>query len=571
MTRPKAVFPIRSGGLIVLLVLLLHVPLHAQERTVGLLLNTEDAWEGYTLFAPLRSTTTYLIDMEGRLVHSWPGEATPGLIAYLLPGGRLLRTELQRNLSFRMGGGGGHIVLRDWEGDILWDFLYSNSEHHQHHDIEVLPNGNILMIAWERKSREECIAAGVAENRVPADGLYPDHIIEVRPDQQGGGTIVWEWHLWDHLVQDVDSTKANYGVVEEHPELIDVNAALTGTDVRQPDWWHTNSVDYNAELDQILLSVRNYSEIWIIDHGTTTAEAAGHSGGRRGRGGDLLYRYGNIRNYHSGAQVFRQLYVQHDAHWIADGLPGAGNILIFSNGDQTMGEFSAVLEITPPLENDGTYRLGTGGVFGPETPAWSYTAPDPHDFFAHNISRSQRLPNGNTLICYGPFGEFFEVTPDGETVWRYLNPVTHDGPMQQGDEPTGSSLSTDNNVFRCYRFPADSPHLQGRDLTPGDYIERYPTAVGERLSRPSGLTLASNYPNPFTTATTVRFTTSETQPVLLDVADALGRRVAVLTDARMEAGTHLVRWEPGLLPAGVYVLRLQTPSTRVSRPILLRR
>ena len=100
---------------------------------------------------------------------------------------------------------------------------------------------------------------------------------------------------------------------------------------------HTNSVAYNPELDQIMLSIHEFSEVWIIDHGTTTAEAASHSGGRRGKGGDLLYRWGNPRAYRTGSNVDQRLFAQHCAHWIPAGLPGAGHMLVFNNGNRSSG------------------------------------------------------------------------------------------------------------------------------------------------------------------------------------------------------------------------------------------
>ena len=103
----------------------------------------------------------------------------------------------------------------------------------------------------------------------------------------------------DHLIQDFDASKANYGEVAEHPELIDLNFRLSETtNYRDPsDWIHSNGIDYNPELDQIVLSPSNFSEVWIIDHSTTRTEAAGSNGGNSGKGGDLLYRWGNPRAY----------------------------------------------------------------------------------------------------------------------------------------------------------------------------------------------------------------------------------------------------------------------------------
>ena len=95
-----------------------------------------------------------------------------------------------------------------------------------------------------------------------------------------GGEVVWEWHLWDHLIQDADKDKANFGDVGAHPERVDINYNVVAGQRANPDWTHFNAVAYNAELDQVVVSLRNFSEIWILDHGTTTREAGGHTGGK---------------------------------------------------------------------------------------------------------------------------------------------------------------------------------------------------------------------------------------------------------------------------------------------------
>ncbi|CAK8718630.1 hypothetical protein KKHLCK_07795 [Candidatus Electrothrix laxa] len=151
-------------------------------------------------------------------------------------------------------------------------------------------------------------------------------------------------------------------------------------------------------MDQILFSVRQQSEIWVIDHSTTTEEAAGHTGGNRGKGGDLLYRWGNPAVYRAGSSADQQLFVQHDAEWIESGYPGEGNILIFNNGDgRADGEYSAIMEIEPPVDSSGNYALTLGEAYGPAAPVWSYTASPSTDFYADHISGQQRQPNGNTL------------------------------------------------------------------------------------------------------------------------------------------------------------------------------
>lgn len=233
------------------------------------------SYEGYNLFSPLNATTTYLMDNSGSILHSWASAYRPGLSVYLLPTGELLRTGTVGNSTFSAGGAGGIVQTLDWDGNVTWSFEYSDTTHLQHHDVARLPDGHILLIAWEYKSGSDAMAQGRDPGTLGDSELWPDTIIEVDPGASAGSEIVWEWHVWDHLIQDYDPTKPNYGTVADHPERINLNYTANTS----ADWNHINSVDYNAEHDQILLSVHNFSEIWIIDHSTTTAEAAGHSGG----------------------------------------------------------------------------------------------------------------------------------------------------------------------------------------------------------------------------------------------------------------------------------------------------
>ncbi|MBN2036427.1 MAG: aryl-sulfate sulfotransferase, partial [Chitinispirillaceae bacterium] len=252
------------------LLLLAYLSAPAQNRTVGVLSMTADTATGYTLFAPLSGTSTYLVDNFGREIKSWKSDKTSGASDYLLEDGSLLRCESMRNMSFNGGGSGGRVKRTSWDGQVMWTYDYSNSDHCQQHDIEYLPNGNVLLLAWEVKTAAEASARG----KTTTSNVWMDHVVEVKPSGSSGGEIVWEWHVWDHLVQEKDQSKENYGVVKDHPELVDINFNSSGA-----DWLHTNAVFYNEEFDQILISVVDLSEVWIIDHSTTKAEAASHSGG----------------------------------------------------------------------------------------------------------------------------------------------------------------------------------------------------------------------------------------------------------------------------------------------------
>jgi hypothetical protein len=349
-----------------------------------------------------------------------------------------------------------------------------------------MPNGNVLILAWEFRSQAECIAAGRDPSQLSQGELWPEHIIEVEPKGSDGGTIVWEWHAWDHLIQDFDPDQDNHGVVADHPELIDINH-MQGSNA---DWMHANAIDYNPELDQILINSPFLGEFWIIDHSTTTEEAAGHTGGNCGRGGDILYRWGNPQAYDRGTSDDRKFYNHHDARWIDAGLPGAGNFLVFNNGNgRPEGPFTTIEEIVPPVDEDGCYELERGLAYGPDEPMWIYMADPPTDFYSSFISGATRQPNGNTLICSGAWGEIFEVTPDLEpdTVWFYVSPVTSNGPVMQGVPIPPQGNSSANRMLRAERYPPDFPGFDGKDLTPMGPIETYPpSCTGDITGGPGG-------------------------------------------------------------------------------------
>ena len=442
-------------------------------RTVGLLHCTPEASPGYTLLVPSFYTKTYLLDVHGRVVHTWSTNLPAGTTAYLLPNGNLLRPGLLEHTKIlNSGGQGGQIQLLSWDSTLLWDYNYCQAGSHcQHHDVAPLPNGNVLIVAWERKTRAEALAAGMMASLLGNHTeIWVDHVVEVKPKGLTGGEVVWEWHVWDHYIQDHDASKDNFGVVASHPERMDINF-LTFMSVEN-DISHINSIDYNPELDQIALSYWATHEILIIDHSTTTAEAMGATGGKQKRGGDILYRWGNPQSYRAGTSADHKLFGQHDANWVEKGRPGAGNLMVFNNGmGRPGGLSSSVEEIAPPVSADGAYTLTADTAFAPAKPAWTFTTAKADDLFSPVGGSAQRLSNGNTLIASTTTGMLTEVNASGEVVWRYASPVNSFGPVKQGHKFTAFEQAHGPIVMKARRYAPTHKGLADRTLTPGGYLE----------------------------------------------------------------------------------------------------
>jgi hypothetical protein len=526
-------------------------------QTLGVVNITTDHSEGHVLFAPIPSTTTYLIDKCGHQVHSWPSGYRPGQAVYLLDDGSLMRTGNLPNNSFNGGGRGGMIERIAWDGTVLWSYQISDALQCAHHDIHVMPNGHILVIAWEKFSIPEALAAG----RNPAllgTSVWSEKIVELEPVAEHEANIVWEWHLWDHLVQEFDSTKANYAVVAAHPELMDLNYVKLPVNA---DWIHLNSIDYNAELDQIVLSSHNINELWVIDHSTSTAEAASHTGGTQGRGGDLLYRWGDPQAYDRGTTADRVFFGQHHIQWIDAGLPRAGDMLIFNNGlGRPDGAYSSIDILVPAMDANGGYPIAGTEPHGPAALDFTWTAEVPTSFYALNISGVQALANGGFMACHGPAGTFIELDANGEEVWRYVSPVNINGPMTQGDPATG------NTVFRCTYITPGHPGLQGHDLTPGAPIELQPLpdpCIALTTSEVGGPQDEVVFPQPANSTVQVQLAKGRN---CLSITDAQGRMAWMRTIEGMDAPTVL---DISMLPGGTYVLQVQQGEQRWTRPLVV--
>lgn len=456
----------------------------AQEKTVGALVNKPGAFDGYTLFSPAGNTTTYLVNNQGRMVHQWKSDYPPGNAVYLMEDGSLYRAGRTDDDRIRAGGAGGVIERFDWEGNVVWTYENSTAVTRAHHDFQVLPNGNVLVLAWELISEEDQLANGRNPEITPETGLWPEMILEIEPTGSEGGNVVWEWHAWDHLIQNFDETKSNFGDITAEIGKIDLNYVKEGKE--GSDWHHANSIHYDETLDQIMLSVLHFDEIWVIDHNTTTEEAKGEKG-------DLLFRWGNPFAYGIGKYEDRLLFGQHNAHWIADGLPDAGKIMIFNNGrDRPAGEFTSVVKINPVILTDGTYQKTLDNGYDPLDYYYEYRAAEPTDFYSWYISGAQQLSNGHLLINDGAHGTFFEIDNNEEIVWKYVNPVVGNGPLDQGQEPVSPNGDPLNAVFRVLKYNKSYGAFSGRTLIPGAFVEKIVI-----LDVPLALEI-NIYPNPAT-------------------------------------------------------------------------
>jgi hypothetical protein len=361
-------------------------------------------YDGFTFYAPQNGTQAYLLNMSGGIYHSWTFNSSDktGYSTYLLNNRILLRTVARSGNSFTGGPICGQVQKVDWDGNVIWNFVYSTTDYCSHHDVCAMPNGNVLMIVYERKTASEVSLAGSSQSIE----MWPDKIVEIEPSGASGGTVVWEWHIWDHLCQNIDPLKANYvSSISDHPELMNINYNTT------KDWTHLNGIDYNPELDQITFSSHSLNEIYVIDHSTTTAEAASHSGGNSGKGGDFLYRWGNPAAYQmAGVADFN---VVHDAHWVPADNPKYAGFLAGFNNKGGAGNKSCVDIISPPY-NGYNYSFTAGNAYGPATFSERITysgsaTPD--------NGNSHQLPNGNTLICTGMSSVIYEVDSNQNVVW----------------------------------------------------------------------------------------------------------------------------------------------------------
>lgn len=401
----------------------------------GILLNTEEATKGYSLFSALNAT--YLVDNCGKIVHTWFVQ-NPLRHCKLLPDGNLLYMS------------SSSIIERNWNNQIVKSVQLNEVGLRLEYEVVKLKNGNYLCVAREEVSLQRFQEYGYdIPNTFPSQS---DAVIEV---DGNNGKVVWRWNLLDHVIQDRFSSKKAFGVLKDNPGKININAIAT-FDWNYQESFMINGMDYNEDLDQIVLSVRKIGEIVIIDHSTTTEQAKGSTGGKYNKGGDLLYRYGNPANYNRAPVASQQLYFQHNPNWIKYG-EHKGKIIVFNNR-LSLDNYSTVQIIDPPIKRDGSYTLESNQPYMPLTPTVEYGKTQGKiKIFSNYTSGAKVLPNGNIVITEGSSAKVYEIDPNGEVLWTYAVPIS-------------------GYLFRSERYSYDYPAFTGKQFNATGTVENPPSS-----------------------------------------------------------------------------------------------
>ncbi len=518
-------------------ILLSFSKIYAQS-TVGVLAQAEDATDGYKLIFPHNQEKVFLLDKNGKLVHYWDDEEgfVPGNSVYILPNGNLIKCKRlnKKDDPIFAGGAGATVEIRSWENDLLHSFTLNNDTARLHHDVAPLPNGNILMIAWENFTGEQALKAGRKPEALSRDELWSEMVIEWNPVKD---SIVWSWHVWDHLIQDEFPDKDNYGNVEEYPGKIDINYDEHDG---HPDWLHINSIAYNPVLDQIALSVPYFNELWVIDHSTTPEESRSDEGGRAGKGGQLLFRYGNDKTYLEQANE-QILFFQHDVEWVKPeaniGDDDFGKMALFNNRLPDTTSIGMVINTLEANSNDyinpanEPQSLIEKKIVHPTNSALSYST---------GLSSIQVLENGHVLLLAGRTGYAYELDAEGNIVWEYRIPIKAGKPV-----PQGTNLEINNNItFRMDKYPLDYQGFVGRELSPMGLLEEMEfDEVITDLPKPAISTNIEIYPNPTTEKLQIE---SNDRIGQINIFNAGGQLLRNLSFDENTAEISLKLFKPGL-------------------------
>ncbi|MBN1129757.1 MAG: aryl-sulfate sulfotransferase [Chitinispirillaceae bacterium] len=506
--------------------------------------------DGYILVGAYSGTKTILVDKNKQTVWQWNHKTLPdslnGYSSYLLENGHLLRSaQVANNVKVPQNAAPrqGIIDEIDKDGRVVWTYTLANDSFMLHHDMKPLPprngatEGNILASTFSVHTKAEMKRVGVDTTLLPLGSnlILAEKIIEIKRKYPSGGDIVWEWRIFDHITPK-DSAAF-------HPERISggiVSSLWSG------QWVHLNGLDYSPTTDLIVFSSRIFSELYVIDHSTTKEQAAGRTGGRHNKGGDILYRWGKPGNY--GATGATTIDCLHSPTWIPAGCKGADNILFFHNNIDA--QKSQAVEINPPRDANGNFIKEANRPFGPEVPTWKY-APE-SNFYSGFMSSTMRMPgaNGHTIIHESypantgtPSGmvpntdsRIREVSTDGQIV---------DSFSLTGLKSGGSGMMMGFNPAKIMYYPGNYPGIVTLLTSIGNRGNRSPAGISfppVAIRQVAGTIVFSG-----ATGTDITLITPRGETVLS--VQPKGPTVSVRTDR---------------LPAGIYCVKVAKGSRQLS-------
>lgn len=403
----------------------------------------EKAYNGFTIFPSGKGAL--LINMNGDEVQLWAGLA--GFPNKILPGGYVMGSTGARDSKY------GYqdqldLVQVDFDGNIVWKFdrteliqdpgaepRYMARQHHDYqregssvgyfgpYENPLTDRGNTLILVHE----------DVHNPKISDKKLLDDKIIEVDWE----GNILWSWRASDHFDE--------FGFDENAKNVLFRDPSVVPTGLG--DWMHINSIstlgpnkwydagDERFHPDNIIFDARNSNILAIISKKT----------------GEIVWQIGPNFDTNEKLKKLGWIIGQHHFHMIPKGLPGEGDLLVFDNGgaagyglpnpSSPYGRLNAIRDYSRVLQID-PITLEVKWQYTPEEAGHNLFT-DGSKFYSPYISSAQRLPNGNTLITQGSDGRIFEVTPDHEIVWEYINPYFN---TIKGNRRT-------NMVYRAYRVP----------------------------------------------------------------------------------------------------------------------
>ena len=463
---------------------------HAYERLQGptqlLYWDKTQTYSGYTFFGA--QGASYLLDMEGCVVHTWP----VGINPRLLDNGNVLDAA-----SGDINGFTGFEEV-DWKGSNVWFYTETRPDYFPHQDFlriynKKLGTNTTLYIANKAIASNDCVLAGCN----PANGAYTNVTVDAIVEVNAAGTVVWEWCFFDHGIQDYSAARSNYvgsgKTISNYTGRINLN--LAGRPLTN-DWLHCTSLDYNTNLDQIVITAEG-GEFYVIDHGNTfvSNNPAASIALAASTNGDFLYRFGDPARYGQGSAPSiqqnwtvsstgnKQVGGAGQTTWIPPGVPGEGHFLVFNNGQDLFESTpqSYIVEVNGFLNSGGA---DTGAYVNPPSAGYTIWSAPGHDtdkqkknmskqivattysmanqaFFSPHGGSVQRLPNSNLFVCAASEGHLFEITPGSNVVWEYINPVTTNGnvPYKRDTWPLY------NPVYRATRYSTSYPAFTGRSLS----------------------------------------------------------------------------------------------------------